>query len=40
MMVFGARNGFAADAGHNDSLVGLASRQTVYPYIESWISSR
>lgn len=37
LKVYGRADGFAADAGHNDSLVGLGSMQQVFPYIESWL---
>ncbi len=40
LMVFGRASGFASDMGHNDSLVGLASRAQVYPTIEAWITGR
>ena len=37
LIFFGRGQGFAADAGHSDSLVGLTSSQQVYPYIEQWL---
>jgi predicted alpha/beta hydrolase len=37
LIVFGRRMGFAVDAGHDDALVGLNSRQQVYPVIEAWL---
>ena len=37
LMFFGVDQGFAADAGHSDSLVGLSSSRQVYPYIEQWL---
>lgn len=37
LMVFGRRLGFAADSGHDDALVGLTSRQQVYPLLEAWL---
>lgn len=40
LMVFGRAQGFAVEMGHNDSLVGLASRAQVYPTIERWMSER
>ncbi len=29
--------GFAADSGHDDALVGLTSRQQMFPLIERWL---
>lgn len=40
LMIYGTAQGFAADSGHNDSLVGLTSHAQVYPFIEQWISAR
>ncbi len=40
MLVVGQAQGFGADAGHNDALVGLISRQQVYPTIERWLAGR
>ena len=40
MLVIGRAQGFAADAGHDDALVGLISSQQVYPTIEGWIEAR
>jgi pimeloyl-ACP methyl ester carboxylesterase len=37
LVIFGRAQGFAADAGHNDSLVGLTSQPQVYPVIERWL---
>lgn len=37
LLVFGRRQGFAADSGHDDALVGLTSRQQVYPILEAWL---
>ena len=37
LMFFGRGQGFAADAGHSDSLVGLSSGQQAYPAIEQWL---
>jgi pimeloyl-ACP methyl ester carboxylesterase len=37
LTIFGRRQGFAADAGHDDALVGLTSRQQVYPVIDRWL---
>ncbi|WP_158633605.1 alpha/beta hydrolase [Tautonia sociabilis] len=37
LMFFGRSQGFAADSGHSDALVGLTSRQQVYPTIERWL---
>ena len=38
LTVFGRAAGYAADMGHDDSLVGLASAQQVFPYIENWLA--
>ncbi|HEX8203934.1 MAG TPA: alpha/beta fold hydrolase [Isosphaeraceae bacterium] len=40
LMIIGRAEGFAADAGHNDALVGLTSQQQVYPLIERWLGGR
>ncbi|WP_152050481.1 alpha/beta hydrolase [Tautonia marina] len=37
LMYFGRAQGFAADSGHSDALVGRTSRQQVYPTIEQWL---
>lgn len=37
---FGRAQGFQADAGHDDALVGLNSRAQVYPFLERWIAQR
>jgi len=37
LIVFGAQHGFAADAGHDDALVGRTSRAQVYPVIDRWL---
>lgn len=37
LVVFGRAGGFAADCGHNDALVGLTSRQQVFPTIERFL---
>ncbi len=37
MIVFGRAQGFAVDAGHDDTLVGLTSGREVYPVIEGWL---
>lgn len=37
LLIFGRADGFAADAGHDDALVGLNSRAQVYPVIENWL---
>jgi pimeloyl-ACP methyl ester carboxylesterase len=39
VVVFGRARGFAADAGHNDALVGLNSREQVYPVIARWLAA-
>ncbi len=36
--IFGRAQGYAADMGHNDTLVGLQSRAQVFPYIENWLA--
>jgi pimeloyl-ACP methyl ester carboxylesterase len=36
-LIFGRARGFAVDAGHDDVLVGLTSREQVYPVIERWL---
>ncbi|CAN5884297.1 alpha/beta fold hydrolase [soil metagenome] len=38
LTVFGRSQGFAADMGHNDTLVGLQSQAQVFPYIENWLA--
>jgi pimeloyl-ACP methyl ester carboxylesterase len=40
LLVFGRAQGYQVDAGHDDALVGLNSRQLVYPVIERWIAER
>jgi pimeloyl-ACP methyl ester carboxylesterase len=37
LLMFGRQSGFAVDSGHNDALVGLTSRQQIYPLIERWL---
>ena len=37
LLVYGRESGFAADAGHNDALVGLNSQAEVFPTIERWL---
>jgi len=37
ILIFGRQQSFSVDAGHNDSLVGLNSRNEIYPVIERWI---
>jgi pimeloyl-ACP methyl ester carboxylesterase len=37
LMVFGRAAGFAADAGHDDTLVGLTSSAQVFPVLERWL---
>jgi pimeloyl-ACP methyl ester carboxylesterase len=36
-LVFGRSMGFAADAGHDDALVGLNSKAQVYPVLVRWL---
>ncbi len=38
--VFGRAQGYQADAGHSDAVVGLTSRAQVYPTIENWLLGR
>lgn len=38
LVIFGRASGFAADAGHDDALVGRNSKAQVYPTIEKWLS--
>lgn len=38
LAIFGRAQGYAADMGHNDTLVGLHSRTQVFPYIENWLA--
>jgi pimeloyl-ACP methyl ester carboxylesterase len=40
LLIFGRASGFAADAGHDDALVGLNSRAQVYPVIEQWLMGK
>lgn len=37
MLLIGRARGFAADAGHDDALVGLTSQQQVYPVVDRWL---
>ncbi|NLE29981.1 MAG: alpha/beta hydrolase [Phycisphaerae bacterium] len=37
--MFGKINGYRADYGHDDLIIGRYARDEVYPYIESWLSS-
>lgn len=37
LLILGRRQGFRADYGHNDSLVGLAAPQEVYPRLARWL---
>lgn len=37
LVLIGKSNGFAVNAGHNDSLVGTTSRQQLYPILVRWI---
>ncbi|GIW78993.1 MAG: hydrolase [Gemmatales bacterium] len=37
LVVFGRAQGFRVDAGHNDAIVGLTSRQQFYPVLEQWL---
>ncbi len=38
LVVFGLAQGLAVDAGHDDALVGLNSRDQVYPIIARWLA--
>ncbi|WZO99885.1 alpha/beta fold hydrolase [Isosphaeraceae bacterium EP7] len=40
LLIIGRAQGYQVDAGHDDALVGLNSRQQVYPTIERWIADR
>ena len=37
LLTFGVQDGYAADAGHNDALVGLNSQAQTYPILERWL---
>jgi pimeloyl-ACP methyl ester carboxylesterase len=39
LMIFGRGQGMSVDAGHDDALVGLNSRDQVYPVIARWLSA-
>jgi len=39
LMIFGRRQGMSVDAGHDDTLVGLNSRQEVYPVLARWLDA-
>ncbi len=39
LVVFGHRRGFTVDAGHDDALVGLNSREQVDPIISRWLTA-
>src|SRR5262245_5978846 len=39
LMIFGRRQGMSVGAGHDDALVGLNSREQVYPVIARWLVS-
>jgi len=39
LVIFGPSQRFAAGAGHNDALVGLKSREEVYPVITRWLAA-
>lgn len=39
LMIFGRRQRMSVDAGHNDALVGLNSRDQVYPVIARWLTA-
>ncbi|MFO0951089.1 MAG: alpha/beta fold hydrolase [Isosphaeraceae bacterium] len=39
LVVFGRAGGYSVDAGHNDALVGLNSRDQVYPLLHQWLST-
>jgi len=38
LVIFGRAQGMAVDAGHDDALVGLNSRDQVYPMIARWLA--
>jgi esterase/lipase len=38
LVVFGQAQGLPVDAGHDDALVGLNSRDQVYPIIARWLA--
>lgn len=40
LLVFGRASGYAADSGHDDALVGLTSRQQVFPTIARWLTGQ
>ncbi len=37
IVIFGRRQGFSVDCGHDDTLVGKTSRAEIYPVIEKWL---
>lgn len=37
IIIFGRRQGFTVDCGHDDTLVGKTSAREVYPVIEKWL---
>lgn len=39
MRVFGKINGYRADYGHDDIIIGRYARDEVFPYIETWLST-
>jgi pimeloyl-ACP methyl ester carboxylesterase len=39
LIIFGRRQGMSVDAGHDDALVGLNSREQVYPIISRWLTA-
>ena len=40
MIVFGRQQGYAADSGHNDALVGLTTPQQVWPVLARWLAGQ
>jgi pimeloyl-ACP methyl ester carboxylesterase len=40
LVVFGRSGGYAVDAGHNDALVGLHSKEQVFPVIARWLATQ
>lgn len=39
MRVFGKINGYRADYGHDDIIIGKHARDEVFPYIETWLNT-
>lgn len=40
LVIFGRSEGLSRDAGHDDTLVGLNSRDEVYPVLARWLAGR